>query len=175
MAITLNVSPSINFQFTPNGGVLAGQAIQVLKSFKFISTTSGTAADQCDLLYANTLTFVASTPQTIDLTSLLDVIGNSLSFARVKVFAIRVNSTTNGDKLTVGNSGTNEWSGTAAPLSAGGTLKVLASTATGNHGYTVLSGPNTTGFVVDSTHKTVKLDPGASAFSCDLLIAGCSV
>ena len=163
-----NLNPS--FYYTPGAGFLNGTAIQLNKSIRSLFNTSGVTADQVDTLYCNTLTFAASTPQTLDLTSLTDILGQSISFARVRLLIIRINSTTDGQNLLMGASGTNEWN---ALVSASGTITVYPSTSL-NAGYNCFSMPNTTGAVVSGSHKTLKLDPGANAFSVDVIIAGCS-
>ena len=169
-SITGSSNPSPSFSYTPSAGFLAAQQLQITKTVQANFRASGVLLDQCDTLYANTLTFTASTPQTLDLTSLTDILGNSISFARVRYLLIRINSTTDGQVLLCGNSVTNEWD---AFVSAAGTFTVYPSTAN-NAGFTVFCAPNSTGAPVTSSHKTLKLDPGSNAFTVDVMIAGCS-
>lgn len=170
--VTGSIKGVATFSQTPATGPLAGNPLNFGPTFNTLFRTSGTLLDQCDQAYVATLTFVASTPQTLDLTSLADVLNNAVSFARVRGIAIRCNSTTDAASLTVGSAGTNEWN---AFLSASGTLKIPAGTATPNDAWFALTAPNTTGFVVDSTHKALKLLPSAHAFTADIVIVGCSV
>ena len=175
--VTGQVTPSLNFTQTPAAGFLAGVQVPANKTIQAIFKTAGVIADQVDTLYANTLTFVASTPQTIDLTTLTDILGNAITFARVRLIAIRVNSTTDGQNLLVGGAGANEWDGF---LTSGAKITVFPSTAASggglnNSGFFILAAPNTTGAVVNSGSKLLKLDPGSNAFTVDILIAGCSV
>jgi hypothetical protein len=153
-------------------GILAGISTQKLETFKSVMQTAGVLADQCDTLHMKTYSFVASTPQTIDLSTLTDIYGNAISFSggRVRVLAIKINSTTDGVNLILGDSVTNEWD---AFLSAAGTLTVFPGTAN-NDGFFILAAPNTTGMAVSSSHKTLKLDPGSNTFTADVIIAGCS-
>lgn len=158
-----------NFQQTTTFGV--GGSGFLVNPVKFLSSfqAAGVIADTCNLFYAATLS-LAATPTTLDLKSgLLDIGGLALVFVRVRFVALRVNSTTNGQVLVIGNSVTNEWN---AFLSATGTLTIAAGTAS-NNGFFMLQAPNTTGYLVGSSSKTLKLDPGASTFTVDVLIAGC--
>lgn len=171
-SLTGQTQPTLSFQLTPASGFLANSQITVADSY-LTQFGYGHLADQCDLVYAASITFVTSTPQTLDLTSLTDVVGGAVNFARVRLVAIKNLSTADAAVLTVGNSVTNEWDGF---LSAAGTLKVFPSSANNpKGGWVILTAPNTTGIVVDSTHKTLKLDPGANAFTVNVIIAGGSV
>jgi hypothetical protein len=170
--VTGGSAPSWNFNFSPQSGPFSGQVLSANRTLQALFKVAGVLADQVDTLYADTLTFVASTPQIIDLTNITaqTILGNPVDFARVRFIAIRVNSITDGQVLLVGDSVTNEWD---AFLSAAGILTVFPGTAA-NNGFFVLSAPNTTGMVVSGSHKTLKLDPGANAFTVDIVIAGCS-
>lgn len=173
----VQINGNLNLQFQQTGtGILLGVSPIKQETLKSIMQTSGTLLDQCDTLHMATYTFVASTTQTIDLIggTLLDIYGQPAIFARVKLFLMKFLGTTNGQKLILGAAGSNEWSGTSQMLGATGSLlNVLASTAN-NDGYVVVGAPNTTGYVADSTHKILKMDPGSGAFSVELIIAGCS-
>jgi hypothetical protein len=171
-AVTGTLKSTATFTQTPATGPLAALPLNFGPTFNTAFKTSGTLLDQVDLAYYATLTFVASTAQTLDLTALTDVLNNAVNFARVRGIGLRVNSTTDAASLLIGAAGTNEWN---AFLSASGTLKVPASTATPNDAWFVLTAPNTTGFVVDGTHKALKLTPSAHAFTVDVVIVGCSV
>lgn len=140
------------------------------QSLKCTFQTSGTAADTVDLKYSATLTFSASTAQTLDLTSLTDIYGGAVNFARVRSLTISMKSTTDGATLTIGNAASNAW---AAILGATGTLVMQAATST-NASMLVLTAPNTTGWVTSGSSKSLKLLPSAHAFSVDIEITGCS-
>lgn len=130
---------------------------------------NGTGAGAVDTIYAKQITFVASTPQTLDLTSLTDLGGASISFARVRELIIQVVSTTAGWNLTLGNAASNAFS---AFWGATGTHTVMAGSIL------YITDPNTVGSSVgayiDSTHKNLKLDPGSNAVVANILIVGCS-
>lgn len=171
-AVTGSISTNTSFSQTPSN--IPGSSITPLtnaQTIKFQVSTSGTAADQVDLKYSATLTFTASTAQTLDLTSLTDVYGGAVNFARVKSITISMKSTTDGATLTLGAAGSNPW---AAILGTTGTLVMQAATAN-NPSMLVLTAPNTTGWVTSGTSKAFKLTPSAHAFSVDIEITGCSV
>ena len=119
------------------------------------------------LLYA----LAASTPQTLDLTTLQDPHGNALTVTRSRYIAFKLLSSTDGQTVKVGNYGSNDFLGF---VSSGGTVTVYPSTAN-NDGFTVFSAPNTTGMAVDGTHKNLKLDPGSTAASLLVIVGTSSV
>ncbi len=129
------------------------------------------SADKVDLLYATSIAFTASTPQTIDLKNLLDIAGGAVAFARVRYFAVKIDSTTDGAYLTVAAGASN---GMTSIVGTGG-FKVLASSATNpDGGWAVFSAPNTTGYTVGASTKTLDLTPSAHAFNAYFVIAGAS-
>jgi len=162
-----NVSPS----FTQAVSILgASQNTPVTLALKSV-LSPGTAADKCDLLYAGTIAFTASTPQTIDLKVLTDIAGGAVAFARVRFFAVKIDSVTDGAYLTVAAGASN---GMTSIVGTGG-FKVLASSATNpDGGWAVFSAPNTTGYAVGASTKTLDLTPSAHAFTAYLVIAGAS-
>jgi|GEM_PF-1981465 len=165
------IQPNFAFTQTPTSGILSGSPIQVPETL-LISLANGTGADKIDLLFAKQLTFSASTSQTLDLTALTDILGAAVSFARVRVVAIKVYSQTDAASLTVGGAASNAWE---AFLSTAGTITIPAASAANQNGaFFLLTAPNTTGWVVDSTHKNLKLQPSAHAFNADVFLAGCS-
>ena len=171
-AVTANNTITFNLTEGLVYGIGQSVAVPIPASFRSVFQSSGTLLDQCNLVYCATLTFVVSTPQTLDLTSLLDIFGVTANFARVRLVAIRNNSTTNGATLAVGSNGTNDWLG-LTPGAATTTVTVYPSTAI-NDGFVIYQMPNTTGAVVGSTNKIIKLNPGTNAFTVDILIAGCN-
>lgn len=141
---------------------------------------SGTGSNNIDLIYAKAITLVASTPQTLDLTSLTDLSGASINFARVRDFAVINTSTTTGQIVTVGAAATNAWVG---PLGTTTSTAIVypgvTGAATPSPGHIRWTDPYTTGvsggMVVTGTSKSVKLDPGANTITVYVIIAGCSV
>jgi hypothetical protein len=161
---------TVNVSQTPSTGVLSGVALPVQPSINFTFNTSGTLADQCDLEHSKIYSFVASTPQTIDLTTVTDVLGGTAAFARIRFMTFKMKSTTDAATLIIGNAATTAWS---AALGATGTLTLRGSTATNDGGFALWS-PNTTGYVVDSTHKSLLMTPSAHAFDVEVYIFGAS-
>lgn len=168
--VTGAVKATVNASQTPSTGFLSGTPLGIQDALNFAFRAAGTAADQCDLCHAKTYSFVASTPQTIDLTALTDILGGAVAFARIRAILIRVKSTTDAATLTVGNAASNAWS---ALLGATGTVALRGSTSSNDGGCLFLA-PNTTGWVVDSTHKSLLMTPSAHAFDVDVVILGCS-
>ena len=169
--VTGVASAALNFAFTPGAGFLAGQQFNLVEALRTVFRIGGVLADQVDLISVNTYTFVASTPQTKDMTTdLTDIQGTVIVPARARLLAFRPKWTTD-VPLVIGDSVTNEWDGF---LSAAGTLKIFPST-TNNDGWTVISAPQTLGIPITSTSKTLKFDPQTAAGDVDFIFAGCSV
>lgn len=163
------IIPAASFTQTPNSGILSGNVLSVPLTLNAAFANTGTT-DNVDLLYAATLTFVASTAQNLDLTSLTDILGGAVNFARVRAIAIKMYSTTDGATLTVGGAASNPW---AAVWGTTGTMIIQAATAANANGsFFLLTAPNTTGYVTSGTSKTLKLLPSAHAFNADIVIAG---
>lgn len=131
--------------------------------------SNGTGANQVDLIYSKQLTLAASTPQTLDLTSLTDLAGGAANFARVRELLIEVVDETVDHNVTLGNAASNAW----APFwGATGTDKVFAGS------YRHFSDPTTVGAskgaVVSGTSKALMLDPGSNTVVVNVIIVGCS-
>jgi hypothetical protein len=164
-------SNQIAFNFTQPiaYGIGQTQPLPIPLVFRSLYRTYGTLIDQCNLIHSKTYTFVASTPQLIDLKSLLDAVGVTIALARVRLLAVRVNSQTDGQVLLLGANGANDWLGLS---STGSTVTVYPSSPQ-NDGFAVWQMPNTTGAPVGSSTHLLKADPGSNAFTVDILIAGC--
>lgn len=160
---------SVQFSVTPASGYLAGNAVQIPGMRLLANFQPGTLADQIDGLAAVPLTLSSSTPQTVDLSTLVDVLtGASLTVARVVFVAAKVTSAVDGTVLKLGAAGSNEWDGLG---SNGGTVNVYPSSPNAaNDGFTVFSAPGTTAMPVDGTHHLLKCDPGSAAMTAVLLI-----
>jgi hypothetical protein len=142
-------------------------------SIKALFEQTGVTADKCNLLYAKELTFVASTPQTLNLKSLPDIrdVAAAVVFARVRLLAIRIGAFADGAYLECGAEGSaNEWLGILSP--AGAKEKIMAGTSA-NDGFLVRGAPNTTGWPVATDSRLWKLTPSAHAIVAQIIIAGC--
>ena len=170
--VTGSVKGTINVAETLGSGIETGLQIPLTLSWRSIFSTSGTLADQCNLIYGNTLTFVASTSQSLDLSNLTDLNNNAIDFTtgRVRFVAFRNQCQTDGSYVTVGGAGSNPWLGF---LSSGSTI-TISSSSTINDGWFIITAPNTTGMVVSSTSKILLLTPSANAFNFDVVIGGCN-
>ena len=72
-----------------------------------VSWTNGTGSNQADRLYYGERTLATSTSETLDLAGVLaDIYGNTLTFAKVHVIAVK-NMNTTAAKLEIGPNSTN--------------------------------------------------------------------
>lgn len=158
---------SAGFNQTVSSGVVSAQTIPASIALT-TQYQNGTSAGKIDLVYAKQLT-LAATPTTLDLTSLNDLSGASVNFARVRELVIEIVDTTAGHDVTIGDAASNAW---APFLGATGTYVIFAGTI-----YHVAD-PNTVGSgvgaVVTGSSKALKLDPGSNTVVVNILIAGCS-
>lgn len=158
--------------FTPGTGILSGQALALNQFAKAVFQKAGTAADQFNRVHLKQYSFSGGTADSVDLSSLTDILGASFSLAapgKVRIFAAQVLSTTDGDHVTFTPGATSGW---AALFGSGGLIVQPSSLV--NAGFFLAVAPNTAGFVVDSTHKTFDMTPATSgSFALNLLIAGC--
>jgi hypothetical protein len=131
-----------------------------------LSYANGTASNQVDTIYAKTIT-LASTTQTIDLTSLTDPAGNSINFARVREFIIVNPDATAGHDLKV-EAGSSNPVIFIPPVANylicrySGTLRVSDPVSTGSGN----------GNVVTGTTKTITFDSGSNTITFYVLIVG---
>jgi len=153
----------------PGGQPLANQT----QSRFAIASPAGAAgsADNADLKYSAILP-LAATPTVLDLTALKDVLGNPISFARVRSILISNPATVDGQVVKLGYAAAtaNAWTGL---ISNPGQLTIEPSSAL-NPGVLALTAPNTTGLPVTSTSKLLNLDPGAATIALSIEIVGCS-
>jgi hypothetical protein len=168
-----SIELNVNLTDFVTAGFVNGQTLSALLQSPAIpgaklQYTSGTGALQADGLYFKPIALAASTPQTIDLTALTGIGGESLTVNRVREFLL-FNPDTHDVLASQGAS--NGW----APLGAAANPQP----ARANSGLLRISDPNSTGAavgnVVTSTSKTVKLDPGANPITVYLLILTGSV
>lgn len=138
------------------------------------SFANGTALDQVDLVYFTTLTFVASTPQVLDLTSLLDPLGGVVNFKRIKKIIIKPKGLVDNVILKLGYSGVTSNAWISLVTNPGQISLQAAPTANNDAGFVILA-PNATGYVVGATNKLLNLDPGTAAYSVDIELQGASV
>jgi hypothetical protein len=162
---------SISFQEIPSAGYLSGNTYPYPPARVQANFGSGYGVDQLDGVSAQILTLAASTPQTVNLfTSLVDLLGNAISPARIKFLAFKNLSTTDGQNVLVGDAGSNEFDGF---LSASSKLTIFPSSPL-NDGFTVINAPNATGMPITSANANLKFDPGANAINLVLIVGTAS-
>lgn len=167
-SVTGTFKLSVNGNQVPDTGFLSGQALSAARTLSTNFASSGSAADQVQKMYATTLSFTASTPQTIDLQAVTDILGAALSFSIVRSILIRHKGTVDGSSLSLSAGASN---GATNILATTAALKILPATSS-NDGWFALAAPNTTGYVIDATHKTLTLTPSAHAFDVDIIALG---
>lgn len=130
---------------------------------------NGTGAGAIDLLHCKSYSLAAAAT-TIDLTALADLESVNQNYARVREFYIR---NTSAYPLFVGNAAATQWAVAQGPIvSATATFCVLPGGTFQWSDYSTVGA--SLGAYVDSTHKSLKFDPGANTVTFDLIIAGCS-
>lgn len=164
-----------NFTQTITSGVITSQYIPANINWNY-TFTNGTGTGAVDLCYAKQLS-LAGTATTLDLTSLADLGGSTVSFARVRLFVVQNLATTAAYTVTVGAAASNQWTGFLGTTTSTVVLQPNVG-ATANQSLLLFLDPYstgaTTGAYVDGTHKSLKLDPGANTISVNVLILGCS-
>lgn len=132
-------------------------------SFSF---ANGTTAAAEDLQWAHPYILAAGATQTLVLSALIDDLGRSVPFARIKRLAIWISAKTGNDYLTVGNATTNPWLAIQ-----GGTAPTFVVRR-----YELKVADDATGFVVvASSSDQLKLtNSGAASMTISVKLSGCS-
>ncbi len=168
--ITQNGQYNIGATQVVSSGLLTPQSLPAALSFALNYTNATTGALTCDQMHAKVYSLLVSTPQTIDLTSLTDLNGNAMNFARVRDIVFYNPNATVTHTVTVYAGASNGW----AYLPATPGLTVLA-----NGGMVWLHDPNSAtgiiGMVTSGSSKTITMDPGALATALSVYIIGNSV
>jgi hypothetical protein len=136
------------------------------------SVASGTGSDQADLKCARTLHLVGAAQQ-LDLTSLTDLQGNPIDFARVKSLILINRSKTPGNVVLFGFATTSTNAHTAI-VSNPGQVTIRPSSLSSGAG-TAFVAPDATGYPVGPSSKLLNFDPGAATIDLDVEILGASV
>jgi hypothetical protein len=121
-----------------------------------------------DLLYAKRLTFVASTPQTIDLNALPTIDGATSRLRPCPRVLLRVVTLTVDFNMIVGRRVEPVGRGLGHHRAAHRDGRIDPLRSRPDHGGA------SKGMIVSGSSKAVKLDPGSNVVIIDLVIAGCS-
>ena len=132
---------------------------------------NGTGAGYANKLYVvqDDTGITASGSTTLDLQSLTDMFGTSISFSKIKVLYVENTATTGGVDLVIGDAAATEW------INAAAFLNVADSTITIPAGACMcLINPDADGWAVASGYKSLKLAnaSGSTALTYKLVIAG---
>jgi hypothetical protein len=163
----------IGTTWTYSNGQSVGAATSQSQLNLNLATTSGTSANNADLLYVTSGSITASGSLNIDLAgSVLDFYGNTLTFARVKQFVILLQAATGqATSVLVGN-GSNafvNWCGANTH-----TVRIRAGTAGGGF---ALGTNDSTGYAVTAnTGDILKIlnEDATNAAAYQISISGCS-
>lgn len=128
---------------------------------------TGTGAGQINKLGWGTLSLAVSTPVTLDLTAIsgMTTWTGDTAFAKVKYLKIINGATAGGTKpLIVGVAASNAFNGQMGGTTPTETVEAGCELEWENK--------EAGGWTVDSTHKNVKVNPGANAIVLTIIIAG---
>lgn len=179
MATVTNVTGSttlnLNFAEIVTSGVVSTLNLPATIN-QTVAYGNGTSTGNVDYIYAKQLS-LAGSATTLDLTSLTDLNGGSVNFARVREVVVVNLATTAAYTVTIGPGASNPWTTGPIAVVGGVVLQPSVGQTTGNSTFRA-SDPwsvgATTGWYVDGTHKTLKLDPGANTISVYVVLVGCS-
>ena len=170
--VFVTATMTVSFSETITSGLITPETLQVILQIPNIplcsvTYTNGTAAGQVDTIYGKSLT-VNATALAIDLTSVTDLNGASVTFARAREFILFNPDTTAGHDVQVYQGASNGW----APLGTSSNPQI----ARANGGWVWLHDPNSTGGgngnVVTSTSKNIVLNTGANNITFYLFVVG---
>lgn len=151
---------------TPNKAIALGTA------------AANAAANGSNEVYSTIATITASSSTTLDLTSLANILGTTISFARIKAIIIQLLSAADTDEsgtalgtaaeyVTVGAAATNQFITQSGTGFLGGTAHTFDIP---NGGFLAFAVGNAAGVAVDGTHKSLKIANGSSTLSAKVRI-----
>lgn len=166
--VTGTVQLVTGFNQTVTSGLVTTQTLPASISLT-TQYANGTGAGQINLIYAKQIALVASTPQTLDFTSLLDLSGATVNFARVRELVVQVVTVTSAFNVILGAAAANPlaafWGTTGTDTVFAGSIRYFTDPTSVGAGV---------GAVTSGTSKNVKFDPGSNNVTINLLIAGCT-
>lgn len=166
MALNGGVLSKADFTLTKSSGLPTALSIPIGDQAR-LSLANGTVTDQANRIYYKQLSLAGAVTD-LDLTNLTDPFGDALAF--VEIAWGRVVNLSTANVLTIGGAGAiaNAWT---AWLSNPGTITVKPKTSSYS-GYVEIGSGFDPGYAVDSTHKFLRLDPGANTFSVIVVLVG---
>lgn len=156
------------FNQTNSSGLITTQTLPASISLT-TQYQNGTGAGAINLIFAKQIALVASTPQTLDLTTLTDLSGAAVNFARIRELVVQVVTATSGFNVILGNAAATAfaafWGATGTDTVFAGSIRYFTDPTSVGVGI---------GAVTSGTSKSLKLDPGSNNVTINLLIAGCT-
>lgn len=164
-----NLNVSASFSQTVTAGLVTPQNLGANAS-QNLPYGNGTGANQIDLIHAKAYSLVASTPQTIDLTSLPDLSGVTVNMARVREILCWITDTALSHTVVLGAAASNPF---AAFWGTTGLQTIYPGSAVYRFSDPTSVGSGV-GAVTSGTNKSLKIDPGSNNVVFNLVILGCS-
>lgn len=170
--VTGSVTMTVSFSEFVTSGLITPETLGALltalgQNAGTLNFTNGTASGQIDTLYAKPLTLAGATT-TVDFTSVTDLGGASVTFARGRLFMVYNPDTNASHDVKVSQGASNGW----APLGT----STNPQWARNNGGFLLMVDPISTGSgngnVITSTSKTVLFDPGSNTVTVYVIMAG---
>jgi hypothetical protein len=158
--VTADVTVTVNVQDSTTGGTLASASTvnyQETAKINYNATSPNTSITK---EWSGLLTLVASTPQSLDLTTLTGPYGSTVTFASVAGIYLYNNGA---HSVLVGNSGTNDFLPGWSSATHVETINANSRWVKENNG---------TAWTVDSTHKILKFDPSTTATTVRVIVIG---
>lgn len=168
MAQTLKTN---NLQFVFDGSYrntndFATDASRFLHSW-VLSLTNGTGSGNANFAWADQLTINASSSTTLDLSSLTDRFGNAIAPTIVKLFAIRLTSSSDtAATISIGNAAATQW---VSILEGTNDLAKIR-----YQGFAIFACKDATGYAIGGSNKSLKIlnNSGTQSVVVDVLVVG---
>lgn len=165
--VVSNINLQLNSILQNTLGVANGQATIARTFLKNLA--SGVGVDQCDVVYSETKTILASATYDVDLSaSLLDAFGAAATFARVKALVV-IADAGNTNNVVIGNAAATQWQG---PFGA-----VTHTVAVAPGGLSIFMRSDATAWpVVNAASDLLRFTNSAAGTSVlfDFILLGCS-
>jgi hypothetical protein len=166
MPLTVNAKATIRIESAEALAVGLGTGSIPMDRIWSFSLNPGTGADKIQYRWSRSGTTVISTPETFLLSALVDDLGRTMSFTKVRFWGLRNLSTNASAILKIGAAATNPWAAWVANVSDIVNVRP-------NNGFHLGYAPDVNGLaVVGGASDQLKIDPGAFAIPYELFFLG---